>query len=353
MKSFPPLPERDLVHIRDCTEELWEEARGKNFFITGGTGFFGIWLLESFIYINDALGLGATATVLSRDPACFARKAPHLAARKDLFFHQGDIRDFEAPEGNFDYLIHAATEASAHLNQERPGEMLDTIVSGMRRVLDFAAEAGVRKILFTSSGAIYGKQPSDMSHVSEAFSGAPDCLDSASAYGEGKRVAELMAAIHSKQCHCEMKIARCFAFVGPHLPLNAHFAIGNFIRDARAGKDICINGDGTPYRSYLYAADLTIWLWAILFKGVSLRPYNVGSTKGYSISELACIVTSSLAPQLSVQIAKTPKPGSAPSHYVPSVSRAVTELGLSEGVTLPDALKRTSDWLQFNDLFSH
>ena len=348
MKPFPPLPARDIAHIFHHTAELWEEARGKRFFITGGTGFFGIWLLESFIFINDALSLGATATVLTRDPARFACKAPHLFSRKDLLYHQGDIRNFEHPQGSYDYLIHAATEASALLNREQPGEMLDSIVSEMRHIIDFAETTQVSKFLFTSSGAVYGKQPANMSHVSEDFFGAPDCLIPDSAYAEGKRIAELMAAIHSKKSYCETKIARCFAFVGPHLPLNSHFAIGNFIRDVFEGKSISINGDGTAYRSYLYAADLAVWLWTILFKGASLRPYNVGSKLGYSISDLAGIVTSSLNAKLSVRIAKSPVNGTVPSRYVPSVSCAESELGLSERISLPDALIRTLAWLRLH-----
>ncbi len=346
MKSFLPLPSRDLAHIFHHTAELWEEARGKRFFITGGTGFFGIWLLESFIFINDALGLGATATVLSRDPARFACKAPHLVARKDLLFQQGEIRNFESPTGEFDFIIHAATEASAKLTHERPDEMLDSIVSGMRRVLDFAATANVPNLLFISSGATYGKQPPNLTHISEEFLGAPNHLDPASSYAEGKRVAELMAAIHSKQNPCEIKIARCFAFVGPHLPLDTHFAIGNFIRDAIAGNIIRINGDGTPHRTYLYAADLAIWLWTILFKGKSLRPYNVGSSCSISILDLAQIVKTLIAPNISVEVAKIPEPNTDPLRYVPDVSRASEELGLSEQITLNDALKRTREWLQ-------
>ena len=244
MKPFLPLPARDLAHIFDHTAELWEEARGKRFFITGGTGFFGIWLIESFAFINDALGLNANVTVLSRDPSLFLMNAPHILERKDIKFLQGDIRNFQSPKGEFDFMIHAATEASAKLNNDRPDIMLDSIISGMRRVLNFVVTANVSKLLFTSSGAVYGKQPPNLTHIKEEFASAPQCLDPTSAYAESKRVAELMAAIHTKQTSCEIKIARCFTFVGPHLPLDSHFAIGNFIRDAIAGNTIHISGDG-------------------------------------------------------------------------------------------------------------
>ena len=346
MITASPLPAEDLTHILKHTSPLWEEARGKSFFITGGTGFFGMWMLESFTHTNDTLQLGARATVLTRDPVAFARKAPHLADRADLRFIQGDIRDFEFPVGDYDYLIHAATEASAKLNNEAPHEMLDAIVAGMRRTLAFAAQAKVNKFLFTSSGAVYGRQPSALTHVPEDYNGAPDCLDPGSAYGEGKRIAELMAAIHGKQHPCEIKIARCFAFVGPHLPLDTHFAIGNFLRDVMAGSPIRIGGDGTPYRSYLYAADLAIWLWTILFKGQSLRPYNVGSAEDYPIASLATIVNEALGSSSAIVIARSPEPGSSPSRYVPAVGRAQAELALVPLIPLSESIRRTRLWHQ-------
>ena len=353
MKPFLPLPARDLAHIFHHTAELWEEARGKRFFITGGTGFFGIWLLESFIFINDALDLGATATVLSRDPARFACKAPHIVARKDLLFHQGDIRNFEHPQGSYDYLIHAATEASTQLNREHPGEMLDSIVSGMRHIIGFAKAKQVSKFLFTSSGAVYGKQPSDMSHISEDFLGAPDCLKPDSAYSEGKRVAELMAAIHLIHSCCAFKIARCFAFVGPHLPLDSHFAIGNFIGDAILGRSIHIKGDGTPFRSYLYAGDLTVWLWVILFKGASGRAYNVGSEQSLDIYTIADSVSRAMKGCSNIEIENEPFENQAVSRYVPSTQRAALELGLKSCIGLDEAITRTVTWYLTNNLSKH
>jgi nucleoside-diphosphate-sugar epimerase len=341
-----PLPPEDLAHILALTREHWAEARWKSFFITGGTGFFGMWLLESFAHINDALGLGMRATVLTRDPAAFALKAPHLTSRADLHFIAGDVRTFTFPAGRFDYVVHAATEASAKLNDEAPQEMLDAIIGGTRRVLEFAAQCGVKKLLLTSSGAVYGKQTADMTHVSEDYLGAPDPLLPGSAYGEGKRVSEHMCAVHARQHGYEVKIARCFAFVGPHLPLDAHFAIGNFIRDAMRGDPIKIGGDGTPMRSYLYASDLTVWLWTLLFRASPARAYNVGSDDDLSIAQLAATVATALGGKSIVTVAQRPDPLRPLSRYVPSVTRAQTELGLRSHVSLAGAIQRTAHWQQ-------
>lgn len=333
----------DLDHILQHTQLLWESVRGRRIFVTGGTGFIGRWLLESFAHANRKLKLAASMSVLSRDPDAFMRKAPHLSPQAGIEFVQGDVRSFAARDGErFDFVIHAATEASAKLNEENPLLMVDTIVQGTRAALEFACATGAKRFLLTSSGAVYGQQPSTMTHVTEEYLGGPDCARSTSAYGEGKRLAELLCACYQQQPGLEPLIARCFAFVGPFLPLDAHFAIGNFIRDALAGGPIRVGGDGTPYRSYLYAADLAIWLWTILFRGKPMHPYNVGSADALTIVQLAETVRNSIQESLSVVVAKKITPGAAPTRYVPATSRAQAELGLRETVALTDAIMRTA-----------
>lgn len=346
-ESKPPLPQDDLEHVLALTRELWEEARGARFLITGGTGFFGMWLLESFVHVNRALGLGMRAVVVTRDPEAFAKKAPHVTRCGELEFLKGDIRRFPYPEGEFPYVIHAATEASAKLNAENPREMYDSIVSGTAHVLGFAAQCGARKLLLTSSGAVYGKQPSEMTHVPETYPGAPDPLQPASAYGIGKLACEHLCVLEGAARGFEVKIARCFAFVGPHLPLDTHFAVGNFLSAALRGGKLEIQGDGTPYRSYLYASDLAVALWTILFKGASARAYNVGSRYDLTISELARVVTGTFGMPGSIQTLKAPpRVPTAVSRYVPEVWRAEHELGLREHVLLPEALRKTAAWLR-------
>jgi nucleoside-diphosphate-sugar epimerase len=339
-----PLPADDLDHILSETRPLWDEMRNKRIFVTGGTGFFGCWLLESFSHINRQLGLKAEATVLTRDSASFAAKCPHLATDPALAFHTGDVRDFSFPDGDFQYIIHAATEASTKQGVEQPLDMLTTIVGGTARILHFAETHGTHKLLLTSSGAVYGKQPASLTHVPEDYLGGPDTLDPASVYAEGKRISEQMCALQATHSAIKIKIARCFAFVGPHLPLDAHFAIGNFIRDGLARRPIQINGDGTARRSYLYASDLAIWLWTMLFQAPSLVPINVGSAHDVSILELAQTVARTLNLPAEIHVGKSPTPGAAVAQYVPSVNRAKVMLGLDQTVSLQEAIRRTADW---------
>ena len=208
-------------------------------------------------------------------------------------------------------------------------EMYSTIVDGTRHVLDFAKACGAMRILFTSSGAIYGPQ------IAAANDVTPE--NPMTAHGSGKLAAELMCV----ESGIPTLIARCFAFTGPYLNRRIHFAIGNFIQDCLDGKDIVIKGDGTPLRSYLYADDLVEWLFAILERGEPGRPYNVGSPHGLSIRELAETVRSALGTHNEIIIKEKPA-DAPPSVYVPDATRAMTELGLRVKTTLNTAIERSA-----------
>ena len=340
MKSAHPLAE-DLEQVLAHTGSLWEELRGGRIFITGGTGFFGCWLLESFVWANDHLRLGAKALVLTRDPEAFRRQAPRLAAHPALQFLRGDVRDFAFPPGPFDAVLHAATDIRSPAAAQQPLVLFETIVNGTRRVLDLAAQAGAKKFLLTSSGAVYGPQPPSLTHIPETYGGAPDPLNPREAYGAGKRAAEMLCALYAQPGGLEPKIARCFAFVGPYLPLDAHIAIGNFLRDALGGGPIYITGDGTPWRSYLYAADLAIWLWTILFRGAASVPYNVGSEDARPLTAWADLVAGNFTPRRDVCVAKKPVVGRPPERYVPQTTSARERLGLRQLVEPSDAIRRT------------
>ena len=338
------LPAEDLDHVLAHTRDVWACARGKRIFLTRGTGFFGAWLVDSFAYANAQLDLHAELVVLSRDPDAAVRRLPQFATHPGVSLHRGDVRGFARPDGPFDIVIHGAAESS---QQQRVGDhrhMFDTIIEGTRETLTFAGATGAATYLLLSSGAVYGRQPSDLGHLPESYTGAPD-LSAASAYAEGKRAAEVMAAIEAERAGLSVRVARCFAFVGPHLPLDAHFAIGNFLRDAMGEGPIRIRGDGTATRSYLYMADLAIWLWTLALSPVARGAYNVGSEEGMSILETAQAVARVVrGPRTRIEVAGVPGDPAALHRYVPSTARARDELRLVQTVGIDDAIRRTELW---------
>lgn len=335
------LPQNDLVHAFDMVGPLWENFRGQRIFITGGTGFFGKWLLETLLYANQRLDLGCRITILSRNPLEFTESYPHLSPPGIVDFVTGDVRGFVYPDGQYKFVIHAGTDVVAPANTM---DLFLSCVDGTKRVLEFARQAGCSDFLLLSSGAIYGRQPEDMKAIPETYKGAPDILDIKSAYGEGKRCSEWLAIACGEEYQFAVKVARCFAFVGPHLPLDKHFAIGNFIRDALAGKEIVIQGDGTPYRSYLYVADLSIWLWTILLRGQAGVAYNVGGDEPITIADLAQRVNHVAGSEKDVKVMMPVDPTRRTDRYIPDLSRTTQDLGLKCWINLDEAIRRTLLW---------
>ncbi|HEV2202246.1 MAG TPA: NAD-dependent epimerase/dehydratase family protein [Bryobacteraceae bacterium] len=341
---MPALPIRDLDHVFEHTGPgVWKALAGKRLLITGGTGFVGTWLLESLLWAIEQLDLAASVVVLTRDPGRFRKRSPHLAEHPAVELLAGSVQDFVFPAGEFPFVIHAATERHFEPGWAHPASTFDLDVAATRRVLEFARSHGTRRLLFTSSGAVYGPQPSEMTHIPEDYPGAPPTTGPGTAYGQAKRVSEFLCAMYARQFGFDAPIARLFAFVGPHLPLDANYAVGNFIGDAIEGGPIRVKGDGTPYRSYLYAADLAVWLWTILVRGESARPYNVGSGDAIAIGDLAKAVARATT-NAPVEIAEKAVPGAPAARYVPSVERARTELGLQRVVPLDEGIRRTYEW---------
>lgn len=338
MPVTPPLPEPDLDHVLHWTASSWERLRGARLFITGGTGFFGTWLLESLAAACERLEIPIEACVLTRSPERFASRSPHLAEHPAIRLHRGDVRDFEFPEREFTHCIHGAFPSGAP--PADADETASLVVDGTGRVLEFAERANIERLLFISSGAVYASQNTRRSTQTDRSAVVASHVRAA--YSEGKRVAEELCR---DQCSAmSLKIARCFAFVGPHLPLDAHFAIGNFIRDALGGGPIRVRGDGTTIRSYLYAADLAVWLWTILTADVPEDTFDVGSPEPINMAELARLVVREVSPGAEIVQERTPEPGAVIDRYVPDVTCARTRLGLVPRIALPKAIRRTADW---------
>ncbi|MCV2354524.1 NAD(P)-dependent oxidoreductase [Paucibacter sp. B2R-40] len=309
------------------------DLRGRWIFITGGTGFIGRSLLDYFDESATKNGPNFQVTVLSRNPASFLHRHPWYESKPWLNFVRGELNDLQLNSGKFTDLIHAA--ADTHRRGD-PLEWLDQLVNGTRQVLDFARYHGVKRFLLLSSGAAYGTQPADVAALEEDMPLAPLTNNTRAVYGNGKRTAEHLCALYSVQYEIECVIARCFAVISKHVPLDGPYAAGNFLRDAMQGSNICVHGNGRAIRSYIDGRDAAHWLTTLLSIGKAGEIYNVGSEKPISILQLAEIVRA----RTSCNGAVTSNPGEkdiTQSIYLPSTAKAQA-LGLSIETTLEDSI---------------
>lgn len=337
---------QDLEHIAAQLEGDLTQLRCAHLFITGGTGFFGIWLLESLLWANENLALNLRITVLSRSPEKFLElRAPHLRGRAGLKFVAGSLTDFEFPAEACSHIVHAASETNLEQSSDWAQRHLDAAIDGTRRLLDMAALHRSEAVLITTSGAVYSPMDSVVDNLCvEGPAGVADYASERIVYGQSKRMMEIMTSVAGQQQGYRALIARCFAFVGPYLSLDSNYAVGNFMRDALLSREIVVGGDGTPLRSYLYAADLVVWLIRVLTRGRSGVPYNVGGDEVVSIGELARTVANVAGRPDSVIIKGVPVPGAKPSAYLPSLRRAMDELDLQVSIPLEEAIRRTMEW---------
>lgn len=330
------LPDHDLAASFEASSDDLRTLRGARVLVTGGTGFLGAWLVASLLQADAALDLGLRLCLVSRSP-----ETVPLAPHDRLSLLRGDVRTVEIA-GSFDFLLHGAASSSARFGagDGAPRAMAATIVEGTDRLLDVAARSAAR-LLYLSSGAVYGPQ---VEPVGEEATTGPDPLDPQSAYGEAKRLAETLCASATASGEVSAVIARLFAFVGPRLPLDVHYAAGNFLGAAAAGRPLEVLSDGRPLRSYLYTGDLPEWCWALLARGAAGRAYNVGSPDPLSISELAGRIGALARPPLPVVVLGAPGSGPPPC-YVPITTRAEHELGLQPRTGLDLALRKSLDWI--------
>lgn len=314
--------------------------------LTGGTGFFGRSLLRNWFSQAENGEKIARVCVLSRDPKSFIQKYPEFSNQSWLHFHQGDILNpASLPKVEvFSHILHAATD-STFGPQLTPLDRYIQIVDGTRNMLEYAVANRISRFLLTSSGGVYGPQPNEMMDLPEDYNGMPNPLIPEHAYSVAKRCAEHMCSLYRDNFGLQIVVARCFAFVGKDLPLNAHFAIGNFIQDALHGNEILIKGDGSPIRTYLDQRDLAEWLTTMLYEGVDGEAYNVGSDSEISIQELAQLVRDTLAPHLIVRKSSQININQIRSRYIPNISKACQQLKLKVNYSLQQSIIDTAQGL--------
>lgn len=332
MNESKILKKEDLELIYNILLPYLPDLKEKRILLTGGTGFFGKWIIEAINYLNIRMGLQIKTYVLSRKPNKFKKNYPRLFNAKGVTFISGDVREFNFSYGDLDYVIHAATDVYAGRNSK---EVSSVIIDGAKHIAMVANNTNCKKFLNISSGAVYGNIPIFLKDkgISEDVACNPSKYD---AYAYGKLNSEIYLNRYLK---CNLITARCFSFCGPYIPTDGPYAFGNFIDNFIRSKDIVINGDGKSIRSYMYSSDLVIWLFILLLRGKDRRTYNVGNRKPISILDLATKI-STKKPLVLGNFKKND------DIYFPDTSRCEEELGLRVYTSLEESIKNTIEFLK-------
>jgi nucleoside-diphosphate-sugar epimerase len=348
-RSAPPLPTADLRHCAETLGEACCALRGARVLITGASGFVGTWLVDSLLATSKLAKIPLQLTVTTRSVQVYQSTHPRICKEPNVTVAEMDLLD----AGQFDalrditHVIHAASALNMPLNPQDAIKTVDSLFISSANLARWAVATGVQKLLFLSSGAVYGRNPLIQGiGISESSPSGPIDLGIGAAYALGKRVAELQHYLHTAATRTSLVIARMWSFAGPLIPLDGHFAFGNFIRDALRKRPITIMGDGQDVRSYLYASDLAVWLWTLLLRGNGT--YNVGSDAPISIGNLAQLVDK-LGGGAGVRTLGSMRPASQVDHYYPDITLAKRTLGLEVRIRVEESILRTIDWYRQNE----
>ncbi|MCE2962251.1 MAG: NAD-dependent epimerase/dehydratase family protein [Chitinophagales bacterium] len=296
-------------------------------FITGGTGFFGKNILKSILEDEIWINFFSEIVVLTRNSNKFLKEFPEFKSDK-IFFIEEDVRFFKSNRTDFEYILHLATDASKDLNDHHPLEMIDVILNGTKNILEFAdKQKELKKLIFASSGAVYGQIPLENHGVREEERFDLDFNNPINAYAQAKRTAEMMCSIYYERKKMPLIIARGFAFIGAYLSESAHFAIKNFERQAKETGKIIIQSDGNAKRSYMKGDELAKILLSLLtVKSNFYYIYNIGSDEAKTLKEWAHWIADKSG-EVVVEILNNNTEGYSAGHnYIPNVDRMKQEV---------------------------
>ncbi len=329
----------DFEQIYTDLKKDIRELKDKKLFLTGGTGFFGIWILEFIHWANSTKKLNLKVKVLSRNPQGFIEKFPYLK-NEHIDFVQGDLAKADIIQNKlnvepYNYFIHAG----ADVNKEKTKisqQNKEDFTRGTESILDFASKCGCKRFLFISSGAIYGENKTITPVVeNEDFE-----KKLTGAYSQGKYYSEKVLLEAQKSISFNILGARCFSFIGPYVPQNGTFVAGDFIKNALQNEDIVIHSDGSSIRSYMYMSDLVTWLFSILLRGESGEFYNVGSDEAISIKDLSEIFRKNNSLKVIINSESSQKS----SYYVPNINKCKEKLNLKLNYNNKSAVLKTLNY---------
>ena len=333
----------DCLASAAALSDLARRLKGHRIAVVGGTGFSGTWLSEMVAALNDESGSGTHLHLLGRNPAKWAAQHPHLK-RDDISLQAADVRSpFELPRDTT-LVLFAAGIADPRIQASEPQRVFQTTVYGLDNALAAAGRLeNIQRFVNVSSGLVAGGGLPARA-LTETDIGSLDFTRFHNLYAEARRAAESLACAYSGQYRLPLSTMRAFTFLGPYQPLDAPWAMNNFIRDALSGHEIRVHGEGTSRRSYLYGSDAAAWLLQACLAGRDNAAYNLGGDEPVSHADAAAWVAERSNPSPAVVLKSRPREDTRSHDFFPDVSQAMHVLGTRVVFDVRKAIDRTMRW---------
>lgn len=337
-KSRWPVPEDDLTEILNDTLVDTEYLRNSQIAVLGGSGFIGTWIVSFLDFANDALNLNIEVIVPTRDEILAKKKLlinqDSIVKLLNVDYCKTDYVDYQDSK----FLIIGATPTNKFTGSHDDSRIKLSTKNSVSSVIKFAQKVDwTPNVINLSSGAVYGEQV-NAHQPEENIEINPLSLNEYSLSKINAEI-ELQKSNSIGEMHCSSP--RLFAFFGPHLPLEAHFAIGNFLNDCMKGENISMKGNPETVRSYLYPSDLITWIFKLLIKP-SMENLNFGSDIAITMNDLAQILKTKFKGIEINMLDKNAKRGV----YVPAIHNTKRVLGVSQKISLETGLDKWIKWLK-------
>jgi dTDP-glucose 4,6-dehydratase len=341
-KTRWPVPDDDLVEILNDSIEDTEHLRNSQIAVLGGSGFIGTWIVSFLDFANEALNLNLEVIVPTRDEMLAKKK---LLIPQDSIVKLVNVDYCETSQVNYQdskFLIIGATPTNKFTGSHDDSKIKLATKNSVSSVIKFAQKVDwTPNVINLSSGAVYGEQVNTHQPEKDIEQNSLSLNE----YSVSKINAE--SELQKSNCRGEMNCSnpRLFAFFGPHLPLDAHFAIGNFLSDCIKGEYISMKGNPETVRSYLYPSDLITWIIRLLIKP-SKENLNFGSDIPITMNELAQLFKSKFN---NIEINMVNK-NTKKSIYVPAIHNTKRVLGVTQKVSLEAGMDKWIKWLKVSEI---
>lgn len=284
MNPLHPAYIADLSRALNGLEGL-EKLKDSTVMVTGATGMIGACLTDMLGLANEKLGLNVRVVALCRNAERARARFAHL---KNVEAISCDLTKPLVNLPKADYIVHAASNAHPMAFSADPVGTMTGNIFGTMNLLEHLRAVGGGRLLFVSTGEIYGENPSVTDGFTEDSFGKIDSMNPRSCYPESKRAAETMCASYVRQYGADAVVARLCYIYGPTITNDNSRADAQFLRKAMAGEDIVMKSAGSQLRSYCYVTDAATALLTVLLRGETGCAYNVANREStHTIREYA------------------------------------------------------------------